>query len=71
MSQTKKVTITMTVDVPRVPNYVRTPGGRVAVGEMPEEDLRALAHAWTENLLANAERQRREGLEHFKPTGGD
>ena len=57
----------MTVEIPKVPNFVRTSTGRVAVGEMTYAAILSLGKAWTRNLLANADKQRKEGLENFRP----
>lgn len=48
--------------VPKAPNYVTSADDRLTlrVGDLTDESLRKIATAWTENLFANAERQRKE-----------
>ena len=47
------------VEIPRVPNFLLTTGGqKLPVSAVPDDDLRGLAKAWGEKLVANAKRQR-------------
>lgn len=46
------------VKVPKVPNFLRYPGGTVRVGDVEDESLVQVADAWKEDLLARAREQR-------------
>lgn len=48
-------TVTVPIEVPRVPNFVRLMGGgTVGVEHLTEDQLRELGAAWTEALVKNA-----------------
>lgn len=56
----QKIAVTMTLIVPRVPNFVFTSAGKISVGELSDEDLARVGERWTEALIDNAKRQRKE-----------
>jgi hypothetical protein len=58
----KTIKVQAIVRVPLVPNFLLYDGGKIAVGDVPDEDLKKVAEAWLEKLLANAERQRKEKI---------
>ncbi len=56
----RTIHVTASVQVPKVPNFLRYPGGTVRVGDIQDESLRRVADAWKEDLLARAAEQRKE-----------
>ncbi len=54
-------TATVKVLLPRPPNFLRTQEGGhpIPVGSIPDEQLRELGKAWTEQLLAHAAMKRK------------
>ena len=50
-------------ETPLTPNYVRAKddGGSVAIHHLADADLRRIGKAWTEELLAKAQRRRVAG----------
>jgi hypothetical protein len=54
-----KVTVKAAVNVPKVPNFLRYGGGTIDVAHVADEYLRELGAAWTEELIANAQRRRK------------
>lgn len=59
------VTITVTVDieVPKVPNFLLYEGGKMAVGDLRDSDLEKLADAWREALLERAKAHRTSSVD--------
>jgi hypothetical protein len=53
------------IECPRVPNFVRLCGQDqgIPVGLFTDAELRNLGRQWTANLIANAERQRKNKAE--------
>ena len=49
------VSVSATVAVPTVPNFVRLNDGQtLSIADVTDDGLRALAAEWTENLIARA-----------------
>lgn len=56
-----KVQIKITVDVPTVPNYLKTEDGKsVPLWSLTDDSLRQLGAEWTAALLKRAKEQREE-----------
>ena len=56
----RTIKVKATVKLPTVPNFVKLVGVEttIPVGDLTDDELRALAEVWTEELLTNAARQR-------------
>ena len=51
----KMITVKAQVEVPRVPNFLVTnPNHKISIADVPDDELRYVGEAWTENLLARA-----------------
>jgi hypothetical protein len=57
-STARKLSVKMSVVVPRVPNFLFTSDGKVPLSALTEDGLRELGAAWTEALVARADEQR-------------
>lgn len=61
----KKATVTavIEIEIPLVPNYLRTTSGvgTYRVGDFTDAELTAVGREWTRKLIENAERQRKQG----------
>lgn len=55
----KTITVTAKVQVPAVPNFLLYDGGKLAVGDVDDADLKRLGMEWTDALLARAAEQRK------------
>lgn len=60
MSRKREISVQspMKVQVPLVPNFLRTASGTCPVSDFDDESLRAIGKAWTEDLIARAKEQR-------------
>lgn len=58
MSETKKIRVTMSVEVPKPPNFVTTSAGKIPVSELTDDAITELGKAWTERLRERAAEQR-------------
>jgi hypothetical protein len=54
-----EVRLVAKVEMPKLPNFLRTPTGMIDVADVEMNDLRTLGHAWTEALIKHAEQRRR------------
>lgn len=59
---TQRITVTASIQVPRVPHFLRfeNGSGTIRVGDVTDASLRGLAAEWTEALLTLAAEQRQE-----------
>ena len=59
----------MTIEVPKVPNFLRTSDGQtVPLCRVTDDGLRALATQWTKDLLARSQQQsenKKRGIENW------
>jgi hypothetical protein len=54
----KTINVKMTIEVPKVPNFLRTSDGQsVPVNSVTNDGLRAIAEQWTLDLLARSKEQ--------------
>jgi hypothetical protein len=54
----KTITVKMTIEVPKVPNFLRTSDGQsVPVNSVTDDGLREIAAQWTLDLLARSKEQ--------------
>jgi hypothetical protein len=54
----KTINVKLTVDVPTVPNYLRTSDGQsVPLCAITDDGLREIAEQWTRDLLARSKEQ--------------
>lgn len=56
----RKLSVKLSVIVPRVPNFLMTSDGKVPLSALTEEGLRELGEAWTDALIVRAAEQREE-----------
>lgn len=55
----KTISVTISIELPQVPNYLRTGDGKpVPLSAATEEALRELGESWTEALVMRARQQR-------------
>jgi len=62
-TKTFKTKVNITIGIPQVPNFLFREGDRsksFSVAEVSNDDLKKLGEAWTEELIANAERKRKD-----------
>lgn len=53
----KKLYVKLEVQVPQIPNFLRTDYGTVPLSAITEGGLREIGAAWTEDLVKRAEEQ--------------
>lgn len=56
----KTVTVKAMVLLPSVPNFIRYDGGTIPIADFSDEDLREIGAAWIEELIALAQKRRKE-----------
>lgn len=61
---TRVIQVTAKIAVPTVPNFLLYDGGKLAISDVSDDDLRRLGHAWTESLLERAAQQRKARGSH-------
>jgi hypothetical protein len=58
----KILTVIAQIETPKAPDFIRmTDGQMLPVSAIEDSGLKAIGAAWTEDLIANAKRQRETG----------
>lgn len=52
-----KVRVHAEIEIPRVPNFFKTPSSTIPISAVPEAELRRIGEQWTEDLIARAAEQ--------------
>ena len=61
-----KINVTMTIETPRVPNFLKTASGEtIPVCAVDDDGLRAIAAQWLSDLLERAK------VQHYETYGKD
>ncbi len=61
----KVLTVSMSVEIPRVPNFLRTSDGKtVPLYAVTEDGLRELGKQWIENLVLHSREMKANDAEH-------
>lgn len=70
MSTTQVISVKATIETPRVPNFLKQASGQwLPLCAIDESGLKAIAEAWTADLLARAEYQARHADEFYSKAG--
>lgn len=55
-----RVRVYAEVEIPKPPNFLRTPSATLPVSAFPDHELRRIGELWTEQLIERAAEQRRD-----------
>lgn len=66
----KEIIVKAIVEIPRVPNFLRTSpeGAAFPLRACTDEDLRVIGAAWTEGLIKRAKEQREQNKDDIQPS---
>lgn len=54
----KIIKVKAAIEIPMLPNYLKYDGGRIDIKDIPDDDLRKIGFAWTEELMKCAQKRR-------------